>query len=405
MPTRSAARTAPLRAAAAALALVAVALLAGPAAAAPGDAPGRVVTQVVGGAPAQTGSWPSVVALVGAGQDPVAGQFCGGTVISPTAVLTAAHCVLERPPAAGQRPPAAGHQDGARRSAAGIEVVAGAEDLAAGGDRVPVAQVVAHPGYRHAGDGPDAAVLLLARPTAATPAAFARPGQDPDVERAGWVAGWGEQAEGSGIFSSLLRDAPLTIFPTRRCAALLGEDYLPGAAICAGRPEGGVDTCSGDSGGPLRDAAGTLVGVTSWGAGCGRPGRPGVYTRLSAVARWIDLALTDPAAAAAGAPTAAPRVRALAARGRAGGIARLRYRVLGRGEQTREVIVVRAGRRVLARIRTRPGPALAGVEYSVTWRVPAAVRRARALRYCVSARVLRGPSGRPSCATLRLHRS
>jgi hypothetical protein len=83
-------------------------------------------------------------------------------------------------------------------------------------------------------------------------------------------------------------------------------------------------------------------------------------------------------------------------------MARLRYRLLGAGEQTHEVIVVRAGRRVLARIRTDVGPALAMMEYSVSWKVPAAARRARALRYCVSTRVVSGPAGRPSCAVLRL---
>lgn len=392
MAARPTARTAPIRVAAAALALLAAALLAGAASAAPAGPPGRVVTQVVGGAPAATGSWPSVVALVGAGEDPAFGQFCAGTVIAPTAILTAAHCVVD--------------EWGAVRLAAGIEVVAGVEDLAAAGDRIPVASVVAHPGYRRTGDGPDAAVLVLARPTAAPASAYARPGQDPDVPRQGAIAGWGEQVEGSGLVSSRLREAAVTIFPTARCAAFLGGDYLPDAALCAGRPEGGVDTCSGDSGGPLRDASGVLVGVTSWGAGCGRPGLPGVYTRVSAIAGWVDRALADPAAPGLAAPAAAlaPRVRALAVRARLGGIARLRYRVLGAGEQTREVIVVRAGRRVIARLRTEAGPALADFEYSVAWRVPPAARRARALRYCVSARVVSGPAGRPSCATVRLAR-
>jgi secreted trypsin-like serine protease len=379
------------RAAAAALALLTAALLAGTAAAAPGDPPARVGIQVVGGAPVETGSWPSVVALVTPGADPALGQFCAGTVISPTAVLTAAHCVLD--------------DEGVSLPADGVEVLAGTEDLAAGGDRIPVARVIAHPGYRHTGDGPDAALLVLARPTAAPAAAYARPGQDPDVERPGWIAGWGEQAEGSGLVSSRMREAPVTIFPAAGCTSFLGADYLPGAALCAGRPGGGVDTCSGDSGGPLRDAAGTLVGVTSWGAGCGRPGLPGVYTRVSAVAGWVERALAAPAAPPAAAPAAAPRVRALAVRARAGGVARLRYRLLGAGEQTREDIVVRAGRRVIARIRTDTGPALADVEYSVAWRVPRAAARTRVLRYCVSTRVVSGPSGRPSCALVRLQQA
>ena len=63
--------------------------------------------------------------------------------------------------------------------------------------------------------------------------------------------------------------------------------------VCAGFPEGGVDTCQGDSGGPMfgRDAAGALkvVGATSFGEGCARPGKPGVYARVAddVLREWI----------------------------------------------------------------------------------------------------------------------
>lgn len=367
-----------------------VALAAAPAAAAP--APGRMHLMVVGGTPAPAGAWPSTVAVVDAGADAAAGQFCGGTVIAPTAVLTAAHCVIG--------------DNGAMRRPSEIRIVAGSEDLAtAAGERIDVARIVAHPGYRHTGDGPDAAVLLLARPTAAPSAAYARPGDDPDVQRDGEIAGWGEMGENTGLYPSRLQSAPVSILPAAACASLLGRAYLPAAALCAGRPEGGVDTCSGDSGGPLRDGSGLLVGVTSWGLGCGRPGRPGVYTRVSAIASWIERTLSGRVAPVASIPVAAPRVRALAVRARPGGIVRFRYRVLGAGEQTHEVIEVRAGSRVIARLQTQPGPALRGVEYTVAWRLSAAARRAtRPLRYCVSTQVLKGPAGAPSCAALRVHR-
>lgn len=72
------------------------------------------------------------------------------------------------------------------------------------------------------------------------------------------------------------------------CAnAYLGVNPVTERMICAGNLEGGQDACQGDSGGPLV-INGTLIGVTSWGKGCARPGFPGVFTRVPALRAWID---------------------------------------------------------------------------------------------------------------------
>ena len=354
-------------------------------------APAAVAGLIAGGAPVADGSWPAIVALVPAGGVPELSTFCGGTLIAPSVVLTAAHCLLE--------------DSGAVKPAGAVEAVLGADDLPAPAERIAVAGIRVNPGYRVEGDAPDIALLMLARPSAQPVAAYAAAGQDPDLERPGAIAGWGERGEATNDYPTRLQAAGVTIFAGAACRGMLGASFHTGTTLCAGRREGGADTCSGDSGGPLRDAGGLVVGVTSWGVGCGRPGLPGVYTRVSAFASWIARAVAAPAGAPgalAGAVATAPRPRALAALGRPGALARLRYRLLGRGETTRESIVVRSGRRVIARIRTGAGPARADMEYSVAWRVPRGLGASPGLRFCVATRVVSGPAGARSCAPLRL---
>lgn len=97
------------------------------------------------------------------------------------------------------------------------------------------------------------------------------------------IAGFGVTSEG-GDAPDVLQEARVPITTDPYCDDAY-RNFDATTMVCAGFPEGGVDTCQGDSGGPLfgRDAAGVLrvVGSTSFGEGCARPGKPGVYARVA----------------------------------------------------------------------------------------------------------------------------
>ncbi|KGL91817.1 Transmembrane protease serine 12, partial [Charadrius vociferus] len=107
-----------------------------------------------------------------------------------------------------------------------------------------------------------------------------------------FISGWGRTAE-QGKISAVLREAQVEIIPSSMCNSSSAYGGLVSQnMICAGSWSGGIDTCQGDSGGPLACYhSGTnkyyLVGISSFGLGCGRPAFPGIYVRLSQYRTWI----------------------------------------------------------------------------------------------------------------------
>lgn len=215
---------------------------------------------IVGGKPADIDRSPWAVYLA----DQRDRQFCGGAIAGPNKIVTAAHCV------AGEAPEA-------------VRAVSGRQDTSTqAGTVAGVTDIWVHPGFEGPYRGQDVAVLTLDRELPQPPLALAA-GADDAAYAPGnraKIYGWGSTGENNHA-STTLREADIGILDDRECSAAYGERYRPGAMVCAGRTEGGVDACQGDSGGPLV-AGDRLLGLVSFGDGCARPGKPGVYTRVAA---------------------------------------------------------------------------------------------------------------------------
>lgn len=185
---------------------------------------------------------------------------CGGSLIAPKKVLTAAHCVV------GDEP---------------RDVRLGFGNSGLESPRRVVA-ITVHPRYATRTVKRDVAVLTLeAAVTDRDPIATAGSEATPPGTLAR-VIGRGVTGERADL-SEVLREVDIPVRSDRACDTRLGGLFFSRVMLCVGRDAGGQDTCSGDSGGPIFTTGEqfTQVGVTSLGVGCGRRRLPGIYTELS----------------------------------------------------------------------------------------------------------------------------
>jgi secreted trypsin-like serine protease len=244
--------------------------------------------KIVGGKPAAPGEYPWQVSLVVSWiANPNQGHFCGGTIYNSKWIVTAAHCLV-------------------RVRAADVHVVGGTNVLMPGVHRVNVTRIIMHKNYNAGTSDEDIALIEVKSPlalgTTMQQIGLLEPSEEPTVlvkDKVLTVTGWGATAQGAAVVRDLQEvDVP---FVTREVCndPLSYNGKITENMICAGKAAGGVDSCQGDSGGPIvyrpSGSAPKLVGVVSWGEGCARPGKYGVYTRVARYNSWVKNCIANAA--------------------------------------------------------------------------------------------------------------
>nr|XP_023414879.1 LOW QUALITY PROTEIN: transmembrane protease serine 2 [Loxodonta africana] len=231
-------------------------------------------SRIVGGESAALGAWPWQVSLHVQGV-----HVCGGSIITPQWIVTAAHCVEEPLSSPWYWTAFAG-------------ILKQSSMVYGSGHQVE--KVISHPNYDSKTKNNDVALMKLQAPLTfndrVSPVCLPNPGLMLEPTQTCWISGWGATQE-KGKTSNELNAAKVPLIETWICNnRYIYNDLVTPTMICAGYLEGNIDSCQGDSGGPLvtlKSSVWWLIGDTSWGSGCAKVNRPGVYGNMTVFTDWI----------------------------------------------------------------------------------------------------------------------
>jgi secreted trypsin-like serine protease len=245
-------------------------------------------SKIINGLPAAVGAYPWQVSLsVSWIADAGKAHFCGGAILNESWIVTAAHCVEDNEP-----------RD--------ILVLAGTIVLKPASARSNIKRILIHRRYNQPKEHDnDIALLELLSPLefneVIKPITLVSDIDEQQLALSGSeliVTGWGADKEG-GFPVRGLNFTKIPWVSRDKCNQRSSyNNKVTENMLCAGRAAGGTDSCQGDSGGPLvtDQAQGPvrLIGIVSWGEGCARFAKYGVYTRVARYTSWIASCTASP---------------------------------------------------------------------------------------------------------------
>jgi len=251
-------------------------------------------TRIIGGGDAD--EWPWMVLIKYEHHNDV---FCGGSLIYPDWILTAAHCVDGF---SSNAPPLTPNE---------MSVIVGLHNrtrIDEEGEQLEISRVIQHPQWKSSNKSSPFDIALLQLKTPSTQPPIVLPlNSATEVGEETIAIGWGNlTTETNSPVADILQEVELPLVSNETCQTAYINDYeIIDSMLCAGYAEGGKDTCFNDSGGPLmvfKDNQWLQVGITSYGGKhngprCAGPDAYGVYTRVSAfidfITQFVPLSMTS----------------------------------------------------------------------------------------------------------------